>query len=122
MYTFGSVNPDSYIPKPLPEINDASAAKIASNIPAGKLKRNMPRGMNPFWTPSGAEMLSKKTRNARGLSRIPAPTKVDNSSTIKVVRDLPKISFPPVGLSGLEDFKFPLLIVLGLLIACKLLK
>ena len=116
------INPTSYIPKKLPTVDDSVAAKIASHVPAGKLPKNMPSGMAPYWTVNGFQVLSRKTKNSKPLIGIPAPKLSKDEVKIKVIRDLPVVEFPPVGLSGWEDYKIPGFLVLSLLLLYKLLK
>lgn len=116
------VDPTSYIPKKLPLIDDAAAAKIASHAPASKLKKNMPSGMAPYWTGSSFQVLSRKTANVKPLVAVPPPKVSKDGIKVEVVRDLPTIQFPPVGLSGWEDYKVPGLLVLSLILIYKLIK
>lgn len=95
-------NPEDFIPKKGKKITYHQASLWATGKPGLKTpKEKVPKG-DVYWTKGGPQYSKKKVKGGGLLKTVPKVVK-KKQKDIAVVRDLPKVSLPPLTLPSLPS-------------------
>lgn len=112
------VDPNTVIPKAPSILTASGAGQLLYNAKALRHFEQQTKKRikdDVFWMSSGPVWSQKAVKNAGKAEVVEAPKQVKTIQT-KIVRDMPTLNLPPVGLSGFDGLTFSLAIPLVLIL------